>query len=131
MKVIVGGRQTGKTTALIRQSAETGFYIVTDSQRSVVRIERQAKSMGLSIPIPLTYDEFIDHDYVGRGIDGLLIDDADRFLERFSYTPIVAVSLNVESLDSLTVFGYQGERHEQADEYVAGRRDAQGPGPGA
>ncbi len=64
--IIADGRGTGKTTRLIRQSAATGFYIVTNSQRSASLVVRMAKKLNLDIPFPLTYDEFMRRKYSSR-----------------------------------------------------------------
>lgn len=62
--VIVDGRQTGRTTKLIKLCAEAEAngevsYIVCLSHTEAYRIAQQAKSMGLSMGFPITYDEFI------------------------------------------------------------------------
>jgi hypothetical protein len=48
--------------------------------------------MGLNIPLPITYDEFIQKRY-GRNISGFLIDNLDLFLKHLSNVPINAVTM--------------------------------------
>ena len=43
MKIIVGGRASGKTTKLIKESAETGYRIVTSNTGAARAIYMQAK----------------------------------------------------------------------------------------
>ena len=96
MKVILGHRQTGKTVKLIRMSAKTNTYIVASSQQEASRIFRKAKELGLNIPLPITFNEFISHGYYGKGINGFLIDNADYLLRSLSTVPILAVSMTKE-----------------------------------
>jgi len=80
MKIIYGGRQSGKTTRLIKVSAENGGYIVCRSKEECNRIFNQATKMGLNIRFPVTYHEVITGDYYGRGILEFYIDDVDLFI---------------------------------------------------
>ena len=63
MKKIIGGRGTGKSTELIRRSADTGNYIVVPTKRRANHLFKQAKDMGINIPYPVTWDE------IKHGID--------------------------------------------------------------
>lgn len=73
MNVIVKTRGLGKTSDLIRLSAEKQIPIVTiDTPK---KLQEKAFSMGYEIPLPLTPSQV--HDYSGRTI---LVDDADRIL---------------------------------------------------
>lgn len=56
----VGSRQYGKTIELIKHSCLYGQTIVVATSISVRYIERKAKELGLNIPAPITYDEFIN-----------------------------------------------------------------------
>ena len=94
MTVIVGDRGTGKTTALIQESAAHWYYIVTNSHSSARLIFRMAKEMNVEIPFPLTYDEFVRCEYAGKRIHGLLIDDVDMLLQWMSRAPVKAIVVN-------------------------------------
>ena len=98
MKVIVSGRGTGKTTALIRLSAEGGCYIVCHSWEEANRVYGRAVEMGLRIPVPITHDEFLSSRYYGRGIRGFLIDNVDMLLSRLSSVPIIAFTATIEEV---------------------------------
>lgn len=54
MKIIVGGRASGKTTKLIQESAETGCRILTLNKESARGICWHAQSLGYDIPTPLS-----------------------------------------------------------------------------
>ena len=60
-KICVGSRQSGKTIELIKHSCLYGQIIVVAASVSVRYIEQKAKELGLNIPAPITYDEFINN----------------------------------------------------------------------
>ena len=57
----VGSRQSGKTIELIKRSCLYGQTIVVETSVSVRYIKQKAKELGLDIPAPITYDEFINN----------------------------------------------------------------------
>jgi len=95
MKVISRPRGMGKTTELIKMSAKENQYIVCSTYNDCTRVFRQAQSLGLDIPFPITFDEFIRREYYGKGIKGFLIDNADLLLQHMSSVPIEAVTITV------------------------------------
>ncbi len=91
MEIITGGRQTGKTTKIIQVAAEKFGYIICRSQSDAHRIARMAKKMGLDIPFPISYSEFLSGRHrVNPGIKGYLFDGAKDFLETLAFKPIFA-----------------------------------------
>lgn len=82
MKVISRPRNAGKTSELIKESAEHGYYIITMDHDSARKTVEQAAQMGLDIPFPLTYREFKNRAFYARGIKGFLVDNIDGFLEQ-------------------------------------------------
>lgn len=99
MKVIIGERATGKTTELIKEAADTGYYIVCNSPRDCYRIQDQAKQMGLNIPFPITHQEFVDQRFYGKGVKGVLIDDVERLLQTIGNLKIHACSIEASNND--------------------------------
>lgn len=81
---------------LIRMSAKTGCYIVCSSRREVERIAGMAQVMGLHIPFPMTFREFLDRRYCGSGVRGFLVDNADQLLAYLSDVPIKAITMTME-----------------------------------
>lgn len=84
-KLIIGERQSGRTTDLIRAAADDEAhgivcYIICHSQEEAYRISKQAQEMELSIGFPITYDEFIHRSYAGQNIDKFYIDNLRMFL---------------------------------------------------
>ncbi len=98
MKIITGGPASGKTTMLIRESAETFAYIVTRSQRTATDIFNYAGEMGLQIPLPLTYMEFLNADYYAPGVKGILIDDVDTLMQHISRVGVYTITLTTEGV---------------------------------
>lgn len=84
-----------KTAKLIHISAETSAYIIVRSIKEARRVFHRAEEMGLDIPFPLSYSEFIYGLYSGKNIKGFLIDDADALLQSLSKgVPILAISIS-------------------------------------
>ena len=101
MKLICTPPGGGKTTAMIRMSAEAVangriVYIVCSSYPVAHKISKRAAKMALDIPFPLTFSEFIAREYRGVRIDGLLIDDADDLLQDMARIPVIAMSITDE-----------------------------------
>ena len=93
MEIIVRGRRLGKTEELIKESAKTGYYIVAINHR-LAEITSRAKELGLKIPFPITFSEFLDGRFRGLDIKGFLIDDVDVLLLQLSRgVPIAAVTI--------------------------------------
>jgi hypothetical protein len=95
-KLIVGDRQSGRTTDLIRAAAADDYngvvcYIVCHSHEEAYRISKLAESMKLSIGFPLTYDEFLHRSYAGSNIDKLYIDNLSMLLSHISTVTIDTV----------------------------------------
>jgi hypothetical protein len=91
---------SGKTTELIKLSAESFAYLIVGTQERATAVFHQAKEMGLDIPFPLTYDDFVRGSYYGKGINGFLIDNADNLIEKMSRgVPVLAISLTEQSND--------------------------------
>lgn len=84
MEKIIMDRGMGKTTKLIKLSAERMEPILCFSLKEEERIKKQARSMGMSIPAPIS---------VTRGHlpgtrfpkEGFLIDEADAVLDALIY----------------------------------------------
>lgn len=94
MKKVILGRGQRKTSELIYISWMTGDYIVCKDMKECNEVQLFAMKLGYNIPLPITYDEFINGEYHAKGIKGLLIDNVERLLNYISKVPINAISLN-------------------------------------
>ena len=77
-------RASGKTHKLIELSSERHAYIVCKDRKEAERIFQDSLDRKLKIPFPITYAEFINKQYYGKGIREFVIDDVDMFLEQFA-----------------------------------------------
>lgn len=106
MDIYVGGRGSGKSTTLIKKSAETGDYILVATQCQAREVYRQAKEMGYDIPFPVTVSEittrrkYFDDSYMKKR--GLLIDELRLVLDiAFGGIPIHGATLNLDSITDI------------------------------
>ena len=94
MKVIARPRQGGKTTDLVKLAAQEFLYVVCPDRHQVRHVQRMAAEMGLDIPFPMTWGEFLRCDYHSKGVQGFVIDNLDLCIQSMSpVVPVRAVSL--------------------------------------
>jgi len=99
---IIGGRGTGKTEKLIELAAKDFSYIVVRNKVVARSIAGRARKMGVNIPFPLTYEEFIEGKFSERDINGFMIDDADALLWYLARgAKVKALSLDASSVKLL------------------------------
>lgn len=95
VEVIAKDRQRGKTTELIELAARDWLYIVVPNHALVSYTQDLARKMGLDIPQPITWEEFVRDRYYRHGIKGFVIDNLDLCIQQMTRVPIKAVSLTV------------------------------------
>lgn len=89
MEILIGKRQQGKTTHLIKMSAAGEGTIITPTMQNAKYIKAQAKEMKLDIPDPICWNEFFHR---GRGLKGpFLLDEVGGVL--------AALNIKVATLD--------------------------------
>lgn len=97
MKVIARPRGGGKTTEVIKLSAESGAYIVCHNIHEVERVAALAKELGLDINYPITSNEFIHHSdgspFVRKPV---IIDNIELFLEYTMRYPIGTITVSID-----------------------------------
>lgn len=100
MKMILKGRGEGKTTELVKLSAETGYPIVTHSVGHNEVIKTRAKELKINIPKPIHFKQL--DSLRGMHISGVLVDDADMLLSSLIYQAcrarIGAIAMSVDDL---------------------------------
>lgn len=100
-KLILGDRQSGKTTELIKESARTGAYIVVSCRKEAHNVFRSAKELGLDILFPLTVTDIIS-EYPSSYIlqKGILIDNLEEIISHlFNYITIHAATVDCTTLE--------------------------------
>lgn len=100
---IIGERRSGKTTELIRRSAETGAYILVANKYTASLIFNQAKMNDYDIPYPITINEVLSGNISNYVMSkGILIDELDMILSGlFNRVPIHAVTITQRKITSL------------------------------
>nr|DAO17723.1 MAG TPA: Replicase large subunit [Caudoviricetes sp.] len=106
MDIYVGDRGSGKSTTLIKKSAETGDYILVATKCQARAVYRQAKEMDYDIPFPVTVSEittgrkYFNDSYMKK--HGLLIDELQLVLDvAFCGIPIHGATLNADSITDI------------------------------
>lgn len=101
---IIGERRSGKTTELIRRSAETRAYILVANKSMASLIFKQAKMNDYDIPYPITIDDVLS-GHIGNNVmsKGILIDELDMILSGlFDGVPIRAATITKQKITSLS-----------------------------
>lgn len=119
MKIILGGRASGKTTKLIQESAETGRRILTHNKETAREIWWQAQSLGYDIPIPLTVMDLKPGTRAEIKKQGILIDDIETTLSALCGCTVHSVCFccenapltTIDSQGNMKMF-YKGEANE-------------------
>lgn len=93
MRIVSGGRQLGKTTAMIHMAAETNAYIVCPNRQQVDHVFRMSKDMGVRIHQPITWDDLIEKRYHARGISAFVIDNLDQCIQQVTPVPVLGASV--------------------------------------
>lgn len=106
-EIICSQRQTGRTTKLIEKCARYRYaLIVCPSRMRANNIFHYARKMGIHIPMPMTFGDFLKGRFAAEHIDAFLIDDLDSCLANYSWNvPIDTV-----------VFEGRAERREERKE---------------
>lgn len=82
--IIAGGRRCGKTTALVKEAAVIGAYIVCPTLQQVGNVLRCARNLNLDILHPLTVDEFISGNFNNHTNIPFLIDNVEDIIMRLA-----------------------------------------------
>lgn len=93
--LVIKDRGKGKTTQLLYTSATTQYPIIVQNKLQIKLLLDKAKELDLTIPIPLTVEEF--RNRIGRTCDYVLVDEGyDLIGEALDYylgTHVAAVTL--------------------------------------
>lgn len=107
-EIIMGDRRSGRTTELIKRSAETGAIIVVRDNLRGRHVQDLANDLGYDIPKVLTVSDLKFPLPIYR--KGLLVDDIDAIIAQlFHYYPIEAVTMRETSWDITKLGGILNE----------------------
>lgn len=86
MELIIKPRQSGRTTELIKRCAKYRYAaIVCPSRKQAEYVFKMANDIGESIPMPITFSEFVDGRFYAPNIEAFLFDNLDGCLEAYSH----------------------------------------------
>lgn len=122
MNFIHGGRGSGKTIILVKQSAATGIPIMVDHYHRVPFLKNDAEMLNLKIPEPIVWRNEHMEGKLGKYV---LVDNGEALLTRLlldtsgCICTAMAISDPVIHLTSCFLDGYIGI----PEEYKGGRLD--------
>jgi len=94
IELLLGTRQSGRTTKFIQWAAEEQLCIVVRDHNRADHVERMARTLGLRIPAPITFDSLVGVPQTGS--KGFLIDDMDDIIVGLGRgVPILGASIEV------------------------------------
>lgn len=100
MELIVGTKQSGKSSKLIKYAHKNDLQIVCQDKRACENMEALANKLNMKIRYPLTYGDLLAQNYYGYNLRGLVIDNAEKLLQALSPNlNIFAVTFNIEDSD--------------------------------
>lgn len=89
MNIIYKSRGKGKTTELIKMSAEKNLYILVADRNRQREVFNLARDLNLNIPFPITVEDYFRDKLRGSFINTILIDDADYVLQQIFNTVVI------------------------------------------
>jgi hypothetical protein len=95
MNLIIGGRQTGKTTALIKSAHDQRAYIVCPNERMKRSVAKMAQDMEITIPYPVSMAELPFHTPFVRSV---MVDEGQLLLQELIGKPVEAMTLCADSV---------------------------------
>ena len=97
MKTFIGGRCSGKTTAAIKASAETGAIIIAHNESVARCIAMQAKDLGYDIPNPIPIQRYFRRGIQRRNV--IIIDELEAVLTSLLGSEIKMVTINENEVE--------------------------------
>lgn len=92
MKLIIKPRYSGKTTELIKISAETGVPILVGNRQQAKYIKRMADDLSLWITDPYIISELKNGDRISP--HKILVDDVEYILQQLIGAEITAMTIS-------------------------------------
>ena len=101
MKIIQGGRCSGKTYTLVQLSHLSGYPIMTRSKCNKKYIQTMADQLGLTIPEPIVFRSKQDTRGKLLPTDKVFVDDLDGWLSDivgdYFGSAVTAVTMNMDN----------------------------------
>ena len=96
MDIIISGKGSGKTTRLIKMADKYNGLIVCINRKDAGRIAEMAIRLGYTINLPITFDEFLSHQYYSQGVKRFFIDNADMLIQHMTNVAVEAITITQE-----------------------------------
>lgn len=100
MKIIQGGRGSGKTYTLVQLSHLSGYPIMTRNRRSKKYIQTIAGQLGITIPEPIVFRSKQDTRSKLLPTDKVFVDDLDGWLSDivsdYFGSAVAAATMNID-----------------------------------
>lgn len=109
MEIYISGRQFGKTTMLIKESARTGATIAVATYHMARHIKTMANYLGLDIPEPVTYTQ-IFHSFREGEKTRYLVDELQMMLHQLN---VDICTLDYDPVRYLNHWSYPDGYHPQ------------------
>ena len=81
LELTIRPRGYGKSVQLIKESAKTGYHIITTSKEQIGYIEMKAREMGYDIPRVYSVNDFVGRRMILKE-KNVLVDNLDCFLSK-------------------------------------------------
>lgn len=101
MNIISGNRGSGKTTRIIKRSAETGYPIIVSNKSNAMMLKEKAFKLGVSIPEPYIYDVY----HIDNSIKELSMTqnkDTKFIIDEVYYFVKQALGINLDTVSMTT-----------------------------
>ena len=109
MNIYISGRQFGKTTMLIKESARTGATIAVATYQMVEYVQGMAALMDLKIPEPVTYPE-VFKTYRENKTKRYLVDELQMMLSQLN---VDTATVDYEPIRYLNLWKYREKGETQ------------------
>ena len=97
VKIIGGKRCCGKTSTLLKRSAEEGHRILVANNNQGHLLIRHSKDLGLSIPAPVSIERLLkDEGFKGSS---LLVDEVEMILSKITGCKIMSMSTSATMIE--------------------------------
>lgn len=97
MKWLLAERQSGKTTELIRRCSDDEYSLIVCPNQSMCKnTYAYAKELGLDIPMPITFDDFVNGKFDRRHVERFYFDELQMSLTAYAReVPIDTVVIGI------------------------------------
>lgn len=112
MEIYISGRQFGKTTMLVKESARTGATIAVATYPMAQYVMFLARNLDLDIPRPVTYAEIFRTHQEGN-TKRYLVDELQMMLSQLN---VDICTVDAEPIRFLGPVNSKGENHGKAPE---------------